>query len=68
MPVPVYRVTDAAGATVAEYVASAASGGTGWLRALRHAALVGGKVFYIDQHGFLSLVHGARSSQPGRAA
>lgn len=62
MPVALYRVTDAHGRTVREYVEGAVKNGPAWERALRHAAKIDGKVFHIDHDGYLTLVFGERAA------
>lgn len=64
MPVALYRVVAASGETVAEYIAGAVGERPGYDRAIAHAARIGGRVFYVDRDGFLSLVFGERSSLP----
>lgn len=62
MPVAVYRVVDRHSRTVAEYVAGPVGTKPGYQRALKHAAEIGGRVFYIDHDGYLTLVFGARDA------
>ena len=62
MPVAVYRVVDRHGEIVAEYVKGPVADGAAWRRALEHAARLDGKIFYVDEHGFLKLVFGARAA------
>lgn len=60
MPVALYRVVDGHGEIVAEYVKGLVADGASFRRAIAHAARCGGRVFFIDQHGYLKLVFGAR--------
>jgi hypothetical protein len=57
---PVYRVVNADDWTVAEYVVGRAAGDPAKKRALNHAARIGGKVFHVDEHGFLALIFKSR--------
>jgi len=55
----VYRVVDAAGRTVREYV-DVGTGHHARLEAIRHAARLDGRVFHVDHLGYLELVFGLR--------
>ncbi len=57
----VYRVVDQHGLTVHEYVVGRNELETR-RHALAHAARVGGKVFYLDSAGYLTLVMGRREA------
>lgn len=58
--IPVYRVVAPTGQTVAEYPEARPAPAPSRRRAFEHAARIGGKVFYVDEHGYLDLVFGTR--------
>ena len=60
--VAVYRVVNRRGETVAEYVVGPSAVSQARLRAVRHAIRVSGRVFLVDEHGYLELAFGARAA------
>lgn len=60
MSVAVYRVVNRHGEIAAEYVKGPYADGSSWRRALAHAARIDGRIFHVDEHGYLELVYGQR--------